>query len=163
MLGIHTAELRFEVVRPTLHDLGLWSECAENLLLGTAAVESHMGHKLHQEQGPALGIYQIECATHDDLWQNYLNWHQDLANRIMGFASQRSAKAGLERDLVVNLAYATAIARAIYSRVGEELPPADDPEALGAYWKKHYNTEKGRGSVEHFVECFWQHEVIVQI
>jgi hypothetical protein len=32
--------------------------------------------------------------------------------------------------------------------------PVGDVDALGAYWKRHYNTRLGRGTVERFVEVF---------
>lgn len=35
--------LRREIIAPALRHIGMWSEAAENLLLGTAAVESRMG------------------------------------------------------------------------------------------------------------------------
>ena len=64
MSGIKASELRQYVIRPTLKAINLWSIAAENLLLGTAAQESQLGHYLTQVKGPALGIYQIEQSVH---------------------------------------------------------------------------------------------------
>ena len=53
---IDADHLRREIVAPALRHIGMWSEAAENLLLGTAAVESRMGTYLRQIGGPALGM-----------------------------------------------------------------------------------------------------------
>lgn len=55
-----------------------------------------------------------------------------------------------EKELITNLAYATAMARVFYRRVKEALPAADDLDGMGRYWKKYYNTPLGRGTVEEF-------------
>ena len=51
------------------------------------------------------------------------------------------------------MGYATTIARLIYWRVPRPLPAASDLEGLAAYWKAHYNTAAGRGTVEHFLKA----------
>ena len=62
---MNAKDLREDVVRPVLKVMDKWSEAAENLVLGTAAKESAMGQDLRQRGGgPALGIYQMEPATH---------------------------------------------------------------------------------------------------
>jgi hypothetical protein len=53
----------------------------------------------------------------------------------------------MEDDLRRNLAYAIVMARVHYLRVPSPLPDATDVPALAAYWKKHYNTHLGSGTV----------------
>ncbi|MEY8241449.1 MAG: hypothetical protein RPT25_13980, partial [Cycloclasticus sp.] len=60
----------------------------------------------------------------------------------------------LDEQLIVNLSYATAIARVIYYRVPKALPPGNDIRALAKYWKTHYNTSLGRGTADEFVQNF---------
>jgi hypothetical protein len=48
-MGIDPKHFRLYVVRPTLHNIDLWSVAAEELLTLTAAHESHMGEFLKQE------------------------------------------------------------------------------------------------------------------
>ena len=51
----------------------LVSQEAENLLMGTAAQESALGEYIRQlGNGPALGIFQMEPETFDDIVRNYL-------------------------------------------------------------------------------------------
>ena len=149
--GIRPAHLLEHVIRPTLGVIGLESEAAEQLLLGTAAVESRLGSYLVQVGGPALGIYQIEPATHRDVWESWLNYKKPLADRVRLTMTQ----GGIADEMLVgNLCYATAIARVIYRRRKEPLPQAGDLFGLAAYWKAHYNTHAGKGRIEDFVTTY---------
>lgn len=146
---INPSHFRLQIIRPVLVAMGMHSEAAENLLLGTALQESRLTF-LKQINGPALGVYQIEPDTHDDVWQNYLAYRPDLASIVGGFKSS-AWQYDDRKDLIGNLFYATAIARIIYRRVPEPLPAHDDIEALGRYWKQHYNTPLGKGTANEFV------------
>lgn len=59
-------EFRTLVVRLTISAMDMHSQAAENLLVGTAVQESGRG-RLVQKGGPALGIYQMEPATFNDI------------------------------------------------------------------------------------------------
>lgn len=142
--------LRLNIIRPVLMDLGLWSQSAENLLLGTAAQESHLTY-IHQVDGPALGIWQMEPATHDDIHLNYLQYNDSIRNKVLGYVFPKMS--GVEQ-LSGNLYYGCAITRIHYLRVKEGLPAHDDIEALGRYWKQYYNTKWGKGSVDEFVKNY---------
>lgn len=151
-MSILASHLRNYVIGPTLHYIGLWSESAENLLLGTAAQESHCGKMLHQVGGgPALGVYQIEPNTHHDVWDNFLKYRSEFATLIQSLASTNYLSRHSPEELIVNLAYATAIARIIYYRVSDPLPFAHSVEALGIYWDLHYNKNPHKGTVEEFI------------
>jgi len=139
------------VIRPVLARLDLASASAEALLLGTALHESGGLRRLVQGGGPALGLYQIEPATHDDLWENFLRYRPALAERTEALAARWPART---TQLATNLAYATAIVRLIYLRVPEPLPVADDLAGLARYWKRHYNTSAGRGTAAAFIESW---------
>lgn len=144
--------LRMYVIRPVLKDVDLWSQEAENLLLGTAAQESHMGQYLRQVGGgPAKGIYQMEPATHDDIWENYLAYKPQLAANVHRYLAGFRPSTD---QLVWNLGYATLMCRAHYFRVSDPLPVASDVEGLAAYWKQHYNTFRGAGTEREFIENY---------
>ena len=148
-MGIDKDQLRTYVVRPCLGHLGLWSEAAENLLMGTAAQESHMGTYLHQIKGPALGIYQCEPATHQDIHENFLNYKAELSKKVINLLSANDQSP--VDQLSWNLWYATAICRVHYLRAKGSLPEAGDVAGMAAYWKNHYNTSLGRGTPKEFV------------
>ena len=131
-MGILYEQLRDCVVRPVLQENGLYSEAAENLLMGTAAHESLGGHYLRQQgNGPALGIYQMERATMLDIWDNWLRYQHELRERL------RLERPDPER-LMWDLRYATLWARLHYLRAKEPLPQADDERGLANYWFKHW-------------------------
>lgn len=132
------------VIRPVLSTLGLGSPAAEQLLLGTMAQESLMGLYIKQVSGPALGIYQMEPTTHDDIWENFLAYRPGLADIVRSFAGSFNGPSAVE--MVGNYNYATAMARVHYFRVPDPLPAFDDIEAQAKYWKVHYNTVNGAGS-----------------
>ncbi len=142
------------VIAPTLlylhSEIAPRSVAAEELLLGTALAETGLEALVQEGGGPGLGLYQIEPATHDDVWANWLNSRPDartLINMLRAGAWDRHAQ------LVTNLAYATAIARIIYCRSPKPLPAAGDTEAQAHYWVTEYN-RGGKGTVEHYLEAW---------
>jgi hypothetical protein len=142
-------QFRLRVIRPSLTRLGLHSPAAEVLLLGTAISESRLSALAQDGGGPALGVYQIEPATHADIWRNYLAYRPVLSARVLALAA---GGLGRPEQLVWNLAYATAMARIVYRRRPEPIPPAGDIPALAAYWKAHFNTAAGKGTAAKFIE-----------
>lgn len=149
-------EFRLGAVRPALEAIGLWSPVAEELVVGTAAHESG-GFRYRgqvgahgQPAGPALGLCQIEPATHDDLYRNWLDYRPELRALVVGLKTAPDADP-LE-EVRSNDRYAAAICRLIYRRHPNPLPqdPAD-VEAIAALWKAVYNTAQGKGTVDQFV------------
>jgi len=151
MTGIARDDLKHHVIRPSLQKLDLWSKAAENLLLATCAHESLNGFYLKQRGGCALSIFQIEPATHTDVWRNYLTYRPLLAAKVNTLVVAKDNVELREQELITNLAYATAIARIIYLRVPAPLPYANDIPALAQYWKQHYNTSTGKGDSQTFI------------
>lgn len=142
--GLDPQQLRVEIIRPTLSYLNLHNAAAENLVLGTALQESALIY-IRQIHGPALGLWQMEPATHSDIWQNYLNSRSTLSELLGSLVGRSSIKV---TQLLSNLAYACAMCRIQYLRVPDVLPIADNALAMAAYWKKFYNTPLGAGSVD---------------
>lgn len=160
---LNVQHFRDHVIRPTLHHLGLWSESAENLLLGTALVESGLRHLVQLGGGPALGVYQMEPETHDDIYLNYLRFRPIRMEQVVLMAAPGDDEHDwLERDnldwlcqqLIWNLGYATSIARIHYLRVPSPLPPHDDVEAQAKYWKAHYNSNLGNGTPDKYIQAW---------
>lgn len=135
------------LIRRVLIGIGLYSEEAENLLMGTAAQESALGVYIRQlGNGPALGIFQMEPATFDDIVGNHLHYHPELCKKIRVVAGV----SGLNSELLeYNLALAIGMARVHYARVREVIPGSLSGWAY--YWKRYYNTLAGKGTEEEFV------------
>lgn len=124
---------------------------ARRLLLGTAITESGLVHRV-QKGGPALGLYQMEPDTHDDVWNNYLVSRPHLKNVINNLVDR---DISLLDNLKYNDIYATAMARLHYLRVPEKLPHPDDIPGMARYWKKYYNTPLGKGEEDTFISKFY--------
>lgn len=159
-MSTEVEQFRVFIVQPTLHYLGNHSPAAEELLMGTVAQESHFKFLDQLDRdgemflGPAIGFYQMEQLTHDDIWENFLKYHQDLAAKILRLKGDLPAEL---HPLLGNLYYATAMARVLYYRQKEELPAATDLQGLAHYWKRYYNTTSGAGTVDQFVKNYKQH------
>lgn len=147
---MNAEHLRIHVIRPVLAVLGgRTDQSVEDLLLGTAAQESHLGEYLVQIRGPAKGIFQIEPHTHDSVWTNYLAFRPELAERVESFATDNR-----DLDLIGNIPYQVAIARCIYFPVKERIP--DTREGQAGYWKAYYNTRAGKGTVEEYMSNYYR-------
>ncbi|SLN50309.1 hypothetical protein [Oceanibacterium hippocampi] len=139
------------VIAPVLGSLGaveprLGSVAARQLLLGTLAVETG-GIWIKQNPGPALGWWQMEPATHDDLvariWRQpeLASWmHANFGRPFVGGAA----------ELAGNAFYAAALARLYYWFDPQPLPDAGDLAGLAGYWKRVWNTAAGAGREEKF-------------
>ncbi|MBF0447369.1 MAG: hypothetical protein HQL67_04125 [Magnetococcales bacterium] len=147
-MGIEVKQFKQYIIQPALALLDMKSPSAEALLLGTAAQESKMGHYIHQlGGGPALGVFQMESATFQDIWQNYIRFRPAIASRL---AHQWPLQPEPEA-LVTDLLLAAVMCRLHYRRVFAPLPEANDVNGLAAYWKRYYNTAAGRGTEAEFM------------
>lgn len=144
---MNAGDIREYAVRPALQMLGLWSQVAEDLVMGTAAQESHFAYLEQLHQGPAMGIFQMEPATFKDLWINFINNKPKLKASLLAMVINDPSPV----EMAWNLRFAAAMCRVHYYRKSEPLPPTSDPKLLGAYWKKHYNTIHGAGTIDEFV------------
>lgn len=136
-----------ELITSVLKELNLYSGDAVNLLMGTAAQESHLGkYRKQLGGGPALGIFQMEPATFNDIVNNYLRYKPELASRIERVARISRFKA---EDIENNDLLAICMARVHYLRVREAIP--FDLEGWARYWKRYFNTPLGKGTEEEFI------------
>lgn len=161
MPGINLSQLNQYVIAPVLAAFGtpFNSGSAAVLLLGTAIHESAGGEYLAQTGGgPALGAWQMEPFTHDDCWQNFLQYRPALAASVRQFQVQGAGSA----QMAWNLAYACAMARVKYIRAQPPLPAADDFAGMAAYYKQFYNSTLGAAVLDPaLVTCFAQAAQVV--
>lgn len=132
------------LIERTLQDFdpALLSPQAVNLLLGTAAQESAFGTYIQQlGSGPALGIFQMEPATFAWLKKKFRWKYRELFFRKF-------------EELEWDLRLAIIMARLRYRVDKEPLPSAIDIGDMAAYWKRVYNTFKGKGTMAEFVENY---------
>ena len=148
---MNVSQFKDLIITPTLEAIGMHSPEAVELLLGTAIQESRLEYIKQLPDGPALGVYQMEPATHQDIWENYLEFRPEMADKIKVFSL---ANGQSSNEMVGNLFYATAMARVHYRRVPKPLPAVGDLEGQADYWKEFYNTFEGAGTVEEYIEHY---------
>lgn len=157
-------QFREYVIRPVLqHVIMHYSYKAELLLAGTAAQESGCFRNRKQQNGPGLGLYQMEPDTYKWLWKDVLGHHHHIhiARRIKQkwFPAHRDPLHAVG-DLVHNDQYATAMARVRYMVVHEPIPHVTAPvgphelESLANYWSKYYNTQHDAIKTQQFIDNF---------
>lgn len=144
------------ILIPTLSALSMDNDSMRMLLAGTCAHESLGGTYIYQLNGPALGIMQIEPATHNSMWQVYLPNQPILTSRLMSLC--HFSRAPQAEAMISNLLYSTAMAAILYKwriEQARESFPVDLVSAAEC-WKKHYNTYLGKGKVEDFIRHYEQ-------
>ncbi|MCE2574396.1 hypothetical protein [Komagataeibacter sp. FNDCR2] len=146
MTGLNLAQFKNEVVAPALSHIGLDEDAAVNLLTGTAMAESGLAY-MRQFHGPALGLWQMEPFTHDDIWETFLS--DDRLSLLRGAVLDLAARwPARVTQLSGNLPYACAMARLKYYRALGPLPDVGDAAAQCRYWKANYNTTLGAGEAD---------------
>lgn len=153
MTSQNLSQIKHTIICPALEAIHLGGAAAVNLVTGTGLVESGFIHD-RQINGPALGWFQMEPATHEDIWLNFLRYRPNLANRILA----ASGLTGLPdaKNLVSNRIYSACLCRAQYLRVPAPLPSATDAAALSTYHKAYYNTALGQANASANTTLFQQ-------
>lgn len=140
------------VIEPSIEEINLHSRDAVSLLLHTAIAESNLTYIHQVGGGPALGLWQMEPKTHDDIWENYLAYRFELASAIERFNPGSRRRDPPAEHMIGNLYYACIMARLHYLRVPAPLPANNDLRGQAEYWKEHYNTPLGAGTVDGFLD-----------
>ena len=161
-MSLYLPQFREYVVIPALNQLDgiAYSLAADQLVIGTLAQESHGTYIKQLGKGPAMGLFQMEPATHIDIWLNFIKFRRPIQNSLLAMTSDSvdenyfSSGWPDHNALVWNNRYAAAMCRVHYYRVKYALPKANDIKALASYWKDHYNTKDGAGTVEEFIKNF---------
>jgi len=156
MSGLSLLQVRQFVIDPVEAALPSRVKPCPNLLLGTMLVESGGIYIKQLGGGPAIGLMEMEPATHNDCYFNFLRYtnNADLMSVVkstlgVGPFAGVGAMAG-------NLYYAFIMARIKYFRVEAALPDDNDAAALSAYHKQYYNTAGGATNIDQSVLLFQQ-------
>lgn len=111
----------------------------------TLAQESLCGYYHYQVKGPAIGFFNMEIPTHNDIWNNFLTYKPGLAEAVTDFMMKGFTK---ETSLELCHGYQVVMARMQYWRRREPLPPSTNSRAMADYYKRYYNTSAGDATVE---------------
>lgn len=112
------------------------------ILLETAVYESELVAGAKQKNGVALGIMQIEPATHQDIYNNYLVYRPELMERLKSLGSYT------DNDIRYNTPYAIYVAYILYRRnIRGKEGLLKNKHGRAVLYKTHYNTTKGKGEL----------------
>ena len=153
---MNSQQLYDYIIKPTHEYMGgnYESKNANFLSLCTAAIESQCGYYIKQVGGPALGPWQMEPATFEDIDNNC------DALRDTEFKEKISEliTAGLDGEewftsAIDSLKLSCAFARLKYSMDKALLPDHNDFRAVYDYYKRIYNTPLGASTYEKFKQA----------
>lgn len=141
------------VLVPALSVIGLLSPSARVLMLGTGMIETNYEYLKQFNDGPAMGIFEIEPATYDDVYR-YLNRYGNRKLKEICMAACLYDSWPDKEALIYNLRWSTIIARVKYYMISEPLPAASDAEGMSNYYKKYYNTAEGKAEMPEVISIF---------
>ena len=152
-MSLDVLQFRQYVVRPALQSIGLWSDAAEELVTGTAMVETTLNYVKQLNGGIAVGVCQMEPATYKDIKLRLFKEHKDLYDRIKNYLYFDTFP--LQADyLMGNMTASVIFCRLKYYLFPDALPEAHDYSAMAAYHKKIYNTSHGATDITRSVNIF---------
>ena len=126
----------------------LYSKEAVDLIYETGNAESHYMALEQTGGGPALGYFQCEPATMHDCINNYINFRPYLKEVLLSLGFLEDDP---ELSLKTNIAVQVFFCRIKYRRDKDPIPKTITKRA--SYWKKVYNTEGGKGTVDHYIKA----------
>ena len=141
-----------EIAEYALYKIGSYSDDALVMVVRTGMAESgYRALKGYGDGNPAIGFWQIEPATMDDMINNYIKYRSHYKKNLI------SLGMNFQKDTIMsvmsNMAVQAALCRLHYRRDKDPLPSWDDMEGQAKYWKRVYNTVEGRGTVKHFIKA----------
>ena len=135
------------VIDPVLYDMDKWSQPAEDLLVMIAGHESAKGEFIHQNSGPATGIFQMEKLTHDGTISYLEKRRPELLDKLFNWTPRVNFEM-----MAGNMHYATFMARARLLMIPEPIP--EEPAFMAQYAKKYWNTDQGKATVDDYLIAF---------
>ncbi len=151
-----------QVIKHVLSELGdkYASPKALDLVYNTGLVESKYVY-LKQIKGPARGVFQCEPWVAVDIIENYLQYREELMKKVAEVCELDWSHFTLPNEkkwkfiLTTNLAAQIVMCRLHYRRVPKPLPQTLIDQSV--YYKKYYNTYKGKATPEHYMEIVQQY------
>lgn len=148
---INPSQFRHFIVRPVLKEIDCWSVNAENLMCGTALVESNLEALTQTPHGPARGVFQIEEPTYQDVIKRFRERHPEKHARFLRFANLSELPSHADM-LVGNLYLSCYVARIKYYLHPEAIP--NELESQAEYWNRIYNTRIDNAAQRRYIEGY---------
>ena len=145
-----------DLIERVLNKLALYSPEASDLVFKTLKVESLLKY-IRQVNGIACGFCQMEPWVAVDICNNYLKYRKDLMKRVADTTNVKLSFFTLPKEedwawiLETNIAAMISFCRLHYRRIPKPLPKQNLDEQW-IYYKKYYNTERGKATNDHWME-----------
>ena len=138
-----------EIIEWTLNKMNMYSDDAAAMIYRTGMAETGYKHLKQMGGGPAIGFFQIEPATMNDVIDNYVSYRPQIKTDLyaLGFDDKDA-----EMRVMSSIALQVAFCRLCYRRDSKAIPKLENIKAQAEYWKRVYNTKLGKGTVKHFLE-----------
>lgn len=142
------------VVTPTLKEIPKgYSDEAVMAIMMIIAHESLRGRFLKQVNGRALGVIQMEPATHDSVWKfGDTVWDNALKLGIVTAHEYNTKQHPKAERLLYDLRYNVFMARQRLFMKREKLPKS--PGKLSIYLKEHWNSMHGAANDYSYLNDF---------
>ena len=144
--GYVTDELAIEMANKICDCIGHGKYgTAVHMIIETAVAETGLGRIEDKTDEAGMGITQFDKIP-----------FADIRDRCIKLKPQIEKDLGVDitkvnwDDLRYNIFLSLLFARLLYWLKGEPIPKTIEERA--AYWKFHYNTKSGQGTVEHYLE-----------
>lgn len=118
---------------------------AMHMIIETAVTETGLGRIEDKTIGAGMGLTQFDELPFKDILKRNMKSRDKILKEL-------GVDIGLVEwdDLRYNSYLALLFARLFYWLKGDPIPKTIEERA--AYWKLHYNTRLGKGTVEHYLE-----------
>ena len=145
-----------DLIERVLNRIELYSPEASDLVFKTLKVESLLKY-VRQIKGIAVGFGQCEPWVAVDICKNYLKYRPDLMKQVADTINVKLSYFTLPKEedwawiLETNIAAMISFCRLHYRRIPKALPKKNLDEQW-IYYKKYYNTERGKATNDHWME-----------
>lgn len=119
---------------------------AKDMLIETATAETLLGKLKDKSLKAGMGLCQFDKLPFEDIKKRNLK-RRDLIKKKLGIDIELVEWEHLRYNPFLSLLFC----RLFYKLIPKEIPKT--VEARASYWKKYYNTYKGKGTVEHYLRA----------
>jgi len=141
--------IKKHIIAPALVAIGAYSDDRLDMVFVTGAAETLYQDIRQHNNGIAVSWFQIERITHDDLYRFLsANKKQYILDGLIKLTHGRIHF----KELEANPFYAAACCAIRYMYEPSPLPKAGQRMRQAEYWKRFYNSAKGKGTEGGFLE-----------
>ncbi len=139
-------------IKITLKEIDMYSIDFEDLLIGTASIETGMGKWLiGKVDKNDLGLFQMNIHTHNDLYNHYFNRHTEYLKNVKYYYWNDYSSRD---NLLINIQYQIAMAAYHYKRYQKNIHKMKlDVNLCAELWQDIYHRKQNK---KHFYIKAWK-------